>query len=106
MLNASLTGSKWLSGGTAGPEASVFDLVVTIAGILLLARIYPEAKYPVLALSDVPVDGLPAAPAETVMPGSATGNGPQFNVRVRNANEYAGASAQRRRANADARGPG
>jgi hypothetical protein len=48
MLKASLMGSKWLSGGTVGPEASVFDLVVTVAGILLLARIYPEAKYPAL----------------------------------------------------------
>lgn len=46
MLNASLTGSKWLSGGTVGPEASVFDVIVTIAGILLLMKIYPEAKYP------------------------------------------------------------
>jgi hypothetical protein len=58
-------GSKWLSGGTVGPEASVFDLVVTVAGILLLAKIYPDAKYPVLALSNVPIDGLPAAAAET-----------------------------------------
>ncbi len=46
MLNASLMGSKWLSGGSVGPEASVFDLVVTIGGILLLAKLYPEAKYP------------------------------------------------------------
>jgi membrane protease YdiL (CAAX protease family) len=46
MLNASLMGSKWLSGGSVGPEASVFDLVVTIAGILLLAKLYPHAKYP------------------------------------------------------------
>jgi len=71
MLNASLMGSKWLSGGTVGPEASVFDLVVTIVGILLLAKIYPEAKYPVLALSDVPLNGLLATPAETVVPDSA-----------------------------------
>jgi len=48
MLNASLMGSKWLSGGTVGPEASVFDLIVTIAGILLLAKLYPTAKYPAL----------------------------------------------------------
>ncbi|MGB8889183.1 MAG: CPBP family intramembrane glutamic endopeptidase [Candidatus Korobacteraceae bacterium] len=54
LLNASLRGSKWLSGGTVGPEASVFDLIVTIAGILLLAKLYPEAKYPA---------SLPAMPA-------------------------------------------
>ncbi len=46
MLKASLMGSKWLSGGSVGPEASVFDLIVTIAGILLLLKVYPEAKYP------------------------------------------------------------
>lgn len=48
LFNASLMGSKWLSGGTVGPEASVFDLIVTLAGILLLAWIYPQAKYPAL----------------------------------------------------------
>jgi membrane protease YdiL (CAAX protease family) len=46
MLKASLLGSKWLSGGTVGPEASIFDLVVTVAGILLLAKLYPQARYP------------------------------------------------------------
>jgi membrane protease YdiL (CAAX protease family) len=46
MLNATLMGSRWLSGGSVGPEASVFDLIVTAAGILLLAKMYPEAKYP------------------------------------------------------------
>lgn len=46
LLNASLLGSKWLSGGSVGPEASVFDVVVTVAGILLLAKLYPQAKYP------------------------------------------------------------
>jgi len=47
-------GSKWLSGGAVGPEASVFDLAVTVAGILLLAKIYPEAKYPVVAATPDP----------------------------------------------------
>ncbi len=51
LLNARLMGSKWLSGGTVGPEASVFDLIVTVAGILLLAKIYPQAKYPPRALT-------------------------------------------------------
>ena len=49
LVNARLMGSKWLSGGTVGPEASVFDLIVTLAGILLLAKLYPQAKYPALA---------------------------------------------------------
>jgi len=56
MLKVSLTGSKWLSGGSVGPEASVFDLIVTIAGILLLAKLYPEAKYP-----EIPQDVLEGA---------------------------------------------
>jgi hypothetical protein len=45
-----------LSGGSVGPEASVFDLIVTIAGILLLAKLYPEAKYP-----EIPQDVLEGA---------------------------------------------
>jgi hypothetical protein len=46
LLNASLTGSKWLTGGTVGPEASIFDVIATGAGILLLAKMYPDARYP------------------------------------------------------------
>lgn len=73
LLKASLLGSKWLSGGTVGPEASVFDLVITIAGILLLAKIYPEAKYPALAAAAGPnqpptPDVLPQASPSHLMP--------------------------------------
>jgi uncharacterized protein len=46
LLNASLKGSKWLTGGTVGPEAGVFNVIVTTAGVVLLARLYPAAKYP------------------------------------------------------------
>ncbi|MDR3747912.1 MAG: type II CAAX endopeptidase family protein [Acidobacteriota bacterium] len=60
LLNASLGGSQWLSGGTVGPEGSVFDLLVMAAGIALLARIYPEAKYPA-----VPPGPAPPSDAET-----------------------------------------
>lgn len=59
MLKASMSGSKWLSGGTVGPEATIFDLIVTAIGILLLLKIYPEAKYP--ALKPVPVPVTPEA---------------------------------------------
>ncbi len=41
LLHASLTGSKWLTGGTVGPEASVFNVIVTAAGIVLLTKLYP-----------------------------------------------------------------
>jgi len=51
MLRAMLMGSKWLSGGSVGPEASVFDVIVTVAGILLLAKLYPDAKYPAVETS-------------------------------------------------------
>ena len=37
-----------LSRAQVGPEASVFDVLVTLAGILLLAKIYPRAKYAVV----------------------------------------------------------
>ena len=64
MLKASLVGSKWLSGGSVGPEASVFDLVVTIAGILLLSKLYPDAKYPALEASGATLaTGTPQVPA-------------------------------------------
>ena len=65
LFNASLLGSRWLSGGTVGPEASVFDLVVTVAGILLLIKIYPDAKYPALAslaAEPIPTELPPAMP--------------------------------------------
>ncbi len=58
MLKVSLTGSKWLSGGSVGPEASVFDLIVTIAGILVLAKIYPDAKYAEIPQDVLESDGI------------------------------------------------
>jgi len=57
LLNASLGGSKWLSGGTVGPEGSIFDLLVMAAGIVVLARLYPEARYPA-------VPPVPASPSD------------------------------------------
>jgi membrane protease YdiL (CAAX protease family) len=70
MLNATLMGSKWLSGGSVGPEASVFDLIVTVAGILLLLKIYPDAKYPELREVQEPSAGLTApVSAEQLMSG-------------------------------------
>jgi membrane protease YdiL (CAAX protease family) len=70
LLNASLMGSKWLSGGSVGPEASVFDLLVTIAGILLLAKLYPDAKYPAsLPALSAPAEQLPSSSSEPGPPG-------------------------------------
>jgi hypothetical protein len=55
MLNPQMTGSKWLNGGSVGPEASVFDVIVTIAGILLLLKVYPDAKYPTTRVEPRPL---------------------------------------------------
>jgi uncharacterized protein len=69
MLRATLMGSKWLSGGSVGPEASVFDVIVTVAGILLLTKLYPDAKYPAVETSraiEIPAArSLSAAPPAT-----------------------------------------
>jgi uncharacterized protein len=46
LFNASLHGNQWLTGGTAGPEGNIFTVFLVAAGILLLSRIYPRAKYP------------------------------------------------------------
>ena len=36
LLNTSLTGSKWMTGGTVGPEGSVVELIVMVVAITLL----------------------------------------------------------------------
>lgn len=46
LLSSSFHGSPWLSGGTVGPEGSVFAFVV-IAGLwVIFDRLHPEVKYP------------------------------------------------------------
>ena len=46
LSNATLNGSKWLSGGTVGPEASLFNLVGEIVLLVIVMRIYPRVNYP------------------------------------------------------------
>jgi membrane protease YdiL (CAAX protease family) len=46
LFDATIQGNKWLSGGTVGPEASVFNVLVTVAGLMLFTRLYPVARYP------------------------------------------------------------
>lgn len=36
LLNTTLSGNKWMSGGTVGPEGSVIELLVVCAVIALL----------------------------------------------------------------------
>ena len=46
LLGSSFHGSPWLSGGSVGPEGSVFVFVL-IAGLwLVFDRLHPEVKYP------------------------------------------------------------
>lgn len=47
LFNASLHGSRWLSGGDGGPEGNIFNVFLVVVAILLLSRVYPLAKYPV-----------------------------------------------------------
>lgn len=45
LLKSSFHGSHWLTGGSVGPEGSVF-LFIVLAGLwLLFDRLYPEVKY-------------------------------------------------------------
>jgi uncharacterized protein len=44
LLNSSLHGSRWLTGGNIGPEGSIFDLLLLIVAFLLFAWLYPEKR--------------------------------------------------------------
>jgi len=38
LFNSALHGSKWLTGGTAGPEGNAFNVFLVAAGTLLLSK--------------------------------------------------------------------
>jgi uncharacterized protein len=46
LSNAMLAGPSWLTGGTAGPEASVFDFAMLLLFFLIIDRLYPARKDP------------------------------------------------------------
>lgn len=46
LLNTSFSGSKWLTGGTVGPEASVVTLALLAVAFLLIHFRFPKAQYP------------------------------------------------------------
>ena len=54
LLNSSFQGSRWLTGGSVGPEGSV--LVFVIIGLMFVAfdRLYRDARFPPSAVSDRP----------------------------------------------------
>jgi membrane protease YdiL (CAAX protease family) len=45
-LNTSVLGPNWLTGGSAGPEGSVFAMVVLLLCALLVHLRFPQAAYP------------------------------------------------------------
>jgi membrane protease YdiL (CAAX protease family) len=46
LLHSSLQGPRWLTGGSVGPEGSVFLFVLMILLWVVFDRVYPEVKYP------------------------------------------------------------
>jgi hypothetical protein len=44
LSNATLHGPAWLTGGTAGPEASVLDFVVLGIFFFVFPRLFPAKK--------------------------------------------------------------
>lgn len=46
LLHSQLSGSKWLSGGSVGPEASIFAFLADLAMLLLFVWLYRERRYP------------------------------------------------------------
>ena len=44
LLNSTLHGPRWLSGGTIGPEGSVVDFALTLAGFFVVALLFPKEQ--------------------------------------------------------------
>jgi membrane protease YdiL (CAAX protease family) len=51
LLKSYFSGPQWLTGGTVGPEASVFAPMVLLIAAILFSRLYREARYPVFNTS-------------------------------------------------------
>jgi uncharacterized protein len=58
LLNSSLHGPHWLTGGAVGPEGTVFDFVFILLSAIVFARLFPSAAR----------SGLIATPTETRAP--------------------------------------
>jgi len=46
LFNSTFTGPQWLTGGTVGPEASIFTPIVLALVAIVFARVYRENLYP------------------------------------------------------------
>jgi hypothetical protein len=47
LLNSSLSGPRWLTGGMVGPEASVLTPIALLVVALVFSRYYREIRYQV-----------------------------------------------------------
>lgn len=48
LFNSEFAGSRWITGGTVGPEASIFTLIVLVVVGIIFARICRENRYVVV----------------------------------------------------------
>ena len=55
MLDSTLSGPQWLTGGTVGPEASFLTPLALLVVALLFSRYYPETRYQVQKQQPMPV---------------------------------------------------
>jgi hypothetical protein len=46
LSGATLAGPPWLTGGSAGPEASIFDFLVIVGFFVIFHRLYPQTPKP------------------------------------------------------------
>ena len=69
-LSSTFSGPRWLSGGTVGPEASIFTPIVLIIVALGVARVYRENLY------RVENPNVPASALGTVLQTATTGSQP------------------------------
>ena len=58
LLRSSLHGPNWLTGGSVGPEGSVFLFVLVVLLWMVFDRVYPEVNYPVEASKEISDSGL------------------------------------------------
>jgi membrane protease YdiL (CAAX protease family) len=56
LLSSSFHGPAWLTGGTIGPEGSIFDFVVLAVVFVIFDRIYPDRIYPTSKAYPAPSD--------------------------------------------------
>jgi len=51
LLDSNLHGPRWLTGGMIGPEGSMVDFALLLAGFFVVALIFPERKLSLWSLS-------------------------------------------------------